>query len=385
MSWPNHPVALVVAACVFAGCRQGVAPSLVPNTPSSAALSPAATAAPTSAPTESGSTEPPAIDPIAARVQAAAGALAASRTGVSVYLRVGTEARTIVSGLASRNPAIEMTPDVRLQIASLSKAMTATIVMSLVEQGKVALDDPVDEFLPGLLAAGGSITVEQLLTHSSGLFNFVELDGWEWDDQDDTARELVALAEAHGPAFAPGEKAEYSNTGYVVLGIIIEKVTGKTLREALRTVIFEPAGMTGAGLGTRAIDGLVQARGYDDADVDVTTEHLDGAGAAGGVVATARDVGVFLDALFDGKLVKPATVADMATVHSMLFGSDSYGYGLDPATFSCQPLVGHTGALAGFLTNAWRTADGSRTVVVVVNDEPGFEEVLPILTAALCD
>ncbi len=383
MSPRLRSVTLLVAALVSAGCGQGVAPSLVPSVPT-APSTPTATASPTPAPTEAGPTEPPGIEAVTASVQAAADTLVATRTGVSVYLRVGSDVRTIVAGLASRDPRLDMTPDVRLQIASVSKVMTATIVMSLVEEGRLAVADPVEKFLPGLLTDGETITIEQLLTHASGLFNFVQLDEWDWHVQDYSAEEIVALAEHHGPAFPPGEKTEYSNTGYVVLGLIVEKVTGKTLRDALQTIVFEPVGMSGAGLGTGPMDGFVQARGYNNDDLDVTTEHLDGAGAAGGVVATARDVGLFLDALFDGKLVSAATVADMAAVHSMLFGTDSYGYGLDPATFSCKPFVGHTGDLHGFSTNAWRTVNGSRTVVVIVNDEPGFEEVLPILTAALC-
>jgi D-alanyl-D-alanine carboxypeptidase len=343
-----------------------------------------ATVATTATPAVAVPTPSAGIDAVSARVQAAADALVGTRTGISVYLRVGTDVRTIVAGLASRNPRLEMRPEVRLEVASVTKAMTATIVMSLVEQGALALDDSVDKWLPGLLADGREITVEQLLTHSSGLFNFVQLDAWDWLVQDYSAEEIVALAEHHGPAFRPGERAEYSNTGYVVLGLIVEAITGDSLRKAMQSLVFEPAGMTGADLGTRPMDGRVQARGYDTAGLDVTTEHLDGAAAAGGVVATARDVGAFLDALFDGKLVRAETVADMAAVHSLLRGTDPYGYGLSRGNLACVPTVGHAGELTGFSTNAWRTEDGSRTVVVVVNDEPTFEEVLPTLTAALC-
>lgn len=384
MSWRLQRVGLVVVILAVAACRQGAVPSLRFSNQSTTPSPPAATAATTPAPTEAAPTALASIDAIAARVQVAADALVGTRTGISVFLRVGADDRTVVAGLASRSPRLEMTPDVRFQIASVAKAMTATIVMSLVEKGDLALDDRVEKWVPGLLADGNEITVEQLLTHSSGLFNFVELDGWSWVEQDYSAEEIVALAEDHGPAFPPGERAEYSNTGYVVLGLIVEAVTGHALRDVMGSIVFEPAGMTGADLGTRPMDGLVQARGYNSDGLDVTTEHLDGTAAAAGVVATARDVGAFLDALFDGKLIGAATVADMATVHSRLRAKDPYGYGLSLAEFECAHLVGHAGELRGFWTNAWRTVDGSRTVVVVVNDEPRFEEVAPILSAALC-
>ena len=383
MSWSLRRVGLVASIVAVAACGQGAVPSLRPTSPSTTPSTSAATAATTS-PTEAEPTKPPGIDAIAARVQAAADALVVTRTGVSVFLRVGSDERTIVAGLANRSPRTEMTTEVRLEIASVTKVMTSTIVMALIEKGDLALDDRVEKWLPGLLADGTEITVEQLLTHSSGLFNFVQLDGWSWAEQDDSAEELVALAEDHGPAFAPGERAEYSNTGYVVLGLIVQAVTGDTLRKAMQSMVFVPAGMAGADLGTLSMDGHIQARGYDSGGLDVTTEHLDGAAAASGVVATARDVGAFLDALFDGKLVPAGTVADMAEVHSLLRGSDPYGYGLSRAEFECSALVGHGGELRGFSTNAWRLVDGTRTVVVVVNDEPRFEEVAPILSAALC-
>lgn len=329
-------------------------------------------------------TAPLDIDAIGARVQAAADTMVAIRTGISVFLRVGSHERTIVAGLASKSPDVPVAPDVRFQIASITKPMTATVVMSLVEAGTLSLDDPVETWLPGLLRDGKTITIAQLLSHQSGLFNFTQLDDWHWATQAYTAKQLVKLAEAHGRAFAPGARAEYSNTGYVVLGLIIRAATGGSLRDELQTVVFDPAGMASAGLGNAPIANFKQARGYADG-LERTTVSLDGAAAAGGVVATAEDVGHFLDALFEGQLLDRDTVANMAAVHSLLNGDDSYGYGLDPFDFGCGPVIGHLGSLPGFSTSAVRRVDGSRTAVIFVNDEPAWAEVVPLLTAALCD
>jgi D-alanyl-D-alanine carboxypeptidase len=324
------------------------------------------------------------IDAVGARVQAAATALAGKYPGISVYLRVGDQTTTLVAGVASRAPELAMTPAVRFEIASITKSMTATLVMRLVEQGTLSLGDRVSKWLPRVLVDGDEITIAMLLTHSSGLFNFTELGSWDWASQTLSATELVALAEKHGRAFAPGERAEYSNTNYVVLGLVVEAATRMSLRDAMRAAVFKPAGMSSARLGTKPVNGVQDARGYSG-DVDVTTSFLDGAAAAGGVVATAEDVGRFIDALFEGRLVSAETVADMASVHSQLEGSDGYGYGLDPFAFDCAPLVGHLGSLPGFSTSMWRRVDGTRTVVILINGEPSWEETVSVLTPAVCD
>ena len=105
----------------------------------------------------------------------------------------------------------------------------------------------------------------------------------------------------------------------------------------------------------------------------MTTAGLDGAAAAGGVQATAEDVGRFLDALFEGRLVEPDSVAEMAAVQRT------------SVNVECAPLIGHLGSLPGFTTNAWRRVDGTRTVVVLINDEASWDEVTRVLSAAVCD
>ena len=377
-------VALLVATLVVAGCGQAVAPTVPVSSSSQPLTSPAATVATSPAPTAADPTAAAGIDAITARVQGVADGLAGTSTGITVFLRVGTDERTVVAGLANRSPMLEMAPDVRLQIASATKPMTATAVMALVESGTLSLDDPVAKWLPDLLKDGDEITIEQLLTHSSGLANFTQLDGWSWADES-TATELVERAEAAGPAFEPGARAEYSNTGYVVLGLVIEAATGDSLRRAMRELVFRPASMASADLGTRPLLGFEQARGYMGG-VDVTSDSLDGLAAAGGVVATAEDVGHFLDSLMDGRLVDPELVADMAAEHSKLYGEDSYGFGLFLSSESCGPQIGHFGLLPGFAASAWRRGDGTRTVAVLINDETNWGDATNALgTAALCD
>lgn len=377
-------LALVVAIVVMAGCGRAAGPRVLPSGSFSPLPSPGATQTTAPTPTGAETTGAAGIDAIAARVQGFADAIASVGTGITVFVRVGADERIIVAGLASRSPGLAMAPDVRFQIASVSKPMTATVVMSLVESGTLSLDDPVSKWLPDLLDDGEKITVEHLLTHRSGLYNFTQLTSWSWTGPTYSATELVELAEANGRAFAPGQRAEYSNTGFVVLGLIIQAATGGSLRRALREVVFRPAGMASADLGSRPVTGFRQARGYSIGN-DVTYDSLDGLAAAGGVVATAEDVGHFLDALMEGRLVGVDSAANMIAVHSELDGDDSYGFGLDSFAFGCRPLIGHLGQLPGFASSAWRSVDGSRTVVVLVNDEPYPEGVDAVLSAVLCD
>ena len=207
MSWLPRRVALIVTVVVAAGCGQGVPPTLVPGsatTVPATALPPAPTAP---RPTEPSPTAAPAIDAVAARVQGVADTLDLTRTGIQ-RVPAGRAGRAdIVAGLASKSPRLVMTPDIRFQIASITKPMTATVVLSLVEKGTLSLDDTVAKWLPGLLKAGKTITIEQLLTHTSGLFNFTELDSWSWADQAYTANESSSsprrMAGRLPPARAP--------------------------------------------------------------------------------------------------------------------------------------------------------------------------------------
>ena len=142
-----------------------------------------------------------------------------------------------------------MRPDNHFKIASLTKTYTATVVLQLVGEGKLSLDDTVEQRLPGVVPNGGKITIRQLLNHTSGLADF-ESDprylkpylsgnfGYYW-----APRQLVRMGVSHKPLFAPGTRWSYSNTNYVVAQLIVEKVTGKTLGAELKRRIFQPLGL----------------------------------------------------------------------------------------------------------------------------------------------
>lgn len=191
-----------------------------------------------------------------------------------------------------------MTPDERFRIASITTSFVATVVLRLVGEGKLSLSDNVEKLLPGLVPHGDGITVRQLLNHTSGIYDY-EQDarlltsylngnlGYTW-----TPRRLVALAVSHRPLFKPGARWSYSNTNYVILGLIVEAVTKSKLAEQLSRRILQPLGLKATRLGANANMGSPAAHGYYRRQ-DVTRLNFSFAWAAGSMVSTAGDVAHF--------------------------------------------------------------------------------------------
>ncbi|MET0817346.1 MAG: serine hydrolase domain-containing protein, partial [Solirubrobacteraceae bacterium] len=169
----------------------------------------------------------------------------AGAPGAVVLVRRGTHTRRHVRGYADRETRRRMRASDRFRIGSLTKTFTATVVLQLAGEHKLSLDDSIEQWLPGLVPGGERITVRQLLNHTSGLFNYTDdgqvLDGMLSDRlRAWSPRELVVIATAHPPAFAPGTRWAYSNTGYIVLGLIAEAVDGRPLATQLETRILTP-------------------------------------------------------------------------------------------------------------------------------------------------
>ena len=224
-----------------------------------------------------------------------------------------------------------MRPDDRFRIASITKSFVATVVLQLVGEGKLSLSDTVEKFLPGLVPNGDKITVRQLLNHTSGLYDY-ESDprlfapylsgnlGYTW-----TPRRLVALAVSHGPLFRPGARWSYSNTNYVIAGLIIEAVTKDKLAGELSRRIIGPLGLKATRLGADQHMGSPAAHGYYKGQ-DVTGLNFSFAWGAGSMVSTAGEVARFFQALLGGKLLHPQQLKQMeATVTG---AAGNYGLGL---------------------------------------------------------
>jgi len=287
---------------------------------------------------------------------------------------------------------------------SVTKTFVATVVLQLVAEGKIRLDAPIERYLPGLIAGNGNdgtkITVRQLLQHTSGLYNytsdFAGVDPETLRHRGAVPEELVAMAMKHAPLFAPGTKWSYSNTNYIVAGMLVEKVTGQQLGGEIARRITRPLGLRGTYLPGHGDERLPapHAVGYtpiggklvDFSDLDATI-----AWAGGGLVTTPAELNTFFGALLGGRLLPAAQLAEMR--HGVPAGEINvpgavYGLGLASFPLPCGgEFSGHGGSINGFSTLSG-IATGGRTATVVTNLYPmpgtAMTDQVTALETALC-
>jgi D-alanyl-D-alanine carboxypeptidase len=312
----------------------------------------------------------------------------------------------------------------KFRIGSFTKPFVAAVVLQLVGEGRMSLEDTVDRWLPGVVTGNGNdgakITVRNLLQHTSGLTDYVGeipelfLEHEFADVRFRTHRpeRLVALAVRRPPRFQPGERWEYSNTGYVLAGMIVERVTGRTWQHEVRARVVEPLGLRDTSLpGTSPSLPQPHATAYerfpekgleaDPADprygraLDVTRYNPSWGGAAGEMISTTEDGNEFLKALIGGEVLRPAQLAEMTkTVRAPeldgAWAGARYGLGLMWIPNSCGGYWSHGGDIPGFKTRNGVTPDGERSVVVSINTdsmvaEPGAPESDQDVTKDLVD
>jgi D-alanyl-D-alanine carboxypeptidase len=266
------------------------------------------------------------------------GSLALSHEGQVVYSHAFGAAQ--VAGAAT-TPA---TPATRYRVGSVTKVFTATLIFQLIEEKKLTLATPLATFFPQLPNAG-TITIDQLLSHHSGLHSFTSDPAYPgYLAQPKTQAELLAIIAKTTPDFAPGTKAAYSNSGYVVLGYIVEKLTRMPYAQAVQKRIVARAGLRSTYYGGKIKPQNQEASSYRQASgwqPDTETD-MSIPGGAGAVVSTPADLARFLEGLFDGRLVSAASLAAMQEVR------DGYGRGLFTAPFEGQKFYWHNGAIDGF-------------------------------------
>jgi D-alanyl-D-alanine carboxypeptidase len=297
--------------------------------------------------------------------------------GALVLVRTPSGTEHAVTGVARRRPRVPLAIGDRFRVASLTKTFVATVVLQLADEGRLRLDDPVDRWLPGLLPHGDAITIRQLLDHTSGLFDYL-------DDRRfvraliakpgrfRAPRTLVGIATRHAPLFAPGRGWHYSNTNYIVLGLVIEAVTRSSVAVQLEQRIFEPLHLARTSFPTTAAIGGPHAHGYISfASVprlhslyDATAvESPSVAWTAGAIVSTAEDVTSFYAALVGGRLLPPPLLREMETPAP----GSSYGLGLQQVETSCGRVYGHIGAGVGYRTVVYARPDGDHVAVAMIN------------------
>ncbi|HEV8559393.1 MAG TPA: serine hydrolase domain-containing protein [Actinophytocola sp.] len=315
---------------------------------------------------------------------------------------------TLTSGTAELGTGRPMVSGTgRFRIASVTKPFTAVAVLRLVAGHRVALDEPIETYLPGVVRGTGEgagidghdITVRQLLQHTSGLPNYTN-----YLDRSDPLRrvepiELVRLALSHRPDFAPGQGWRYTNTGFIVAGMLVERLTGKDIGTAVTDLVIRPAGLRDTywpPAGETGIRGP-HAHNYmlNPADpqgplVDFTEFEPSLAGAAGAMVSTPPDLNRFWRELLGGHLLPDRMLAEMQnTVPAPDFGPGvAYGLGLFQFPLTCGGYAwGHAGGIPGGVSNVSARDNSGREVTVYMTASTGAQatnRLVHIFDLALC-
>lgn len=293
----------------------------------------------------------------------------------------GTSYR-VVSGKANTAARTRMDTGRRFRVGSVSKTFTSVVVLQLVAEGRIELDAPAADYLPEPLP-DDTITVRHLLSHRSGLYDYSNdlfyrtVPGFEAvRNKVFTYQELIDLSTAHALNNEPGAAYSYSNTNFVVLGQLIEHVTGVPVAAHYQQRIFTPLGLRNTSYVHPAttIAGSY-AHGYLRPDnttlplVDSTGQTVSWAQSAGAVISNAEDPNRYMSALVQGRLVSGELLAEMMRMTPVTAdGSQLYGLGLRARKLSCGVTVyGHTGTMQGYYTYAFTTPDGERSMTSMAN------------------
>jgi len=294
-------------------------------------------------------------------------------------------------GLANLEHQVPMTPDMPFCLASLTKPVTATAVLMLVEAGRLALTDSLTHLLPDYPSGKAPITVEHLLTHTSGIHEFSEIpEWWAVHRQDVSLDQLIDLFKDHPHPFAPGTQWSYCNSGYILLGAIIEKVSGKSYRDFLADHIFSPLGMVHTCYEPtpgRVIPHMVSGyTGTPDAYLHAELFSNSHFYAAGGLVSTVDDLARFCTALRSGKLLKAETLRRMWTPARLPDGAQTrYGCGWWVSTCRGRPVMEHYGIRPGYANQLLVLPDDDILAIVLSNNDGKLNqtEQLAVEMAAL--
>ena len=280
-------------------------------------------------------------------------------------------------GLADVHARTAITPDTVFRMGSITKQFTASVIMQLVQEGRIGLDDPLSRFFPDYPQPGAGATVRQLLSHTGGVQSYTAIPGFMRDDANTsrayTTAEMIALFRDMPSPTRPGEAWNYNNSGYVLLGAIIEQVTGKAWHEAVTERIARPLGLTTIryGVGEERIPGM--ARGYTVGDNGVQLArpiHMSVPHAAGALTGNVRDLATWAQALHHGRVVSAQSYAQMTQAASLPEGrTHPYGFGLNLGDVRGRPAVGHGGGIFGFGTSSTYVPSEDLFVAVFTNSD----------------
>jgi CubicO group peptidase (beta-lactamase class C family) len=308
------------------------------------------------------------IDPVAAQVLADRGVPSAS----IAVIEHGKLVYTHAYGLAHLDPAVPATPDMRYSIGSISKQFTAAAILLLQQQGKLSLNDPVGKYVPGL-TRGDEVTIRQILSHTSGYQDY-----WPEDYlmipmmQPESAQQILDTWAKKPLDFEPGTQWQYSNTNYVIAGLIVEKVSGQRLMDFLDEHIFHPLGMRSVWNSDEAKLTSTDATAYIRAALGpLRPAPKEGRGwmfAAGELAMTPHDLALWDLSLINQSILSPESYKTMFTEIKTKDGKGThYGLGVDVQDESGHRVIAHSGEVTGFVADNVVLPDDGIAVVVLTN------------------
>lgn len=276
-------------------------------------------------------------------------------------------------GLADVENRVPVTDSTVFEIGSISKQFVSAAALLLVQDGRLGLDDPIHRHLADLPGEWLGVTVRQLLTHTSGIPDYEEIQTYEAYRFRFTPEQIIRVAHSRPMDFAPGQGYYYSNTGYFLLSMIVERIEGRPLGEVLHDRIFAPLGM----LQTRMADPediiMHRSRGYwiDRMNVHLMnrdpTQNSSTLGA-GGLLSSVHDMAKWDAALYGNTLLSDASKSAMWTSVVLPNGTDTgYGFGWVTRPFRGRPSVSHTGQVAGFVSSFTRLPEDDVAIIVFTN------------------
>ncbi|MET9466012.1 serine hydrolase domain-containing protein [Streptomyces sp. NPDC006544] len=367
-------------ACVAAAAASVLlAPAAAGSAYGATAPPPSASAAP-SAPSPSpgtGSDFPRLTPAVAAQLDAAVRQVMRETgvPGVTVGLWAPGKGSYVKSfGVADKATGAPMKPDLHMRIGSETKTFTVTALLQLVDQGKIGLDDPIGTYITGV-PNGDRITLRQLAGMRSGLFNYSEDPGFIKRYQADpsqafTPQQLLAYSFKNPVQFQPGAEFDYSNTNLILLGLVIEKITGRPLHEVIQKDVVEPAGLHHTLFPTSPEIPDPHAQGYTNQTasgrtVDSTGWNPSWGWAAGEMISDLQDLRSWAHTLATGTLLKPATQAERLKTTPMNLPGDGYGLGI----FNVQGWIGHNGSIPGYEVLPVYLPEARATMVILLNTD----------------
>jgi D-alanyl-D-alanine carboxypeptidase len=301
--------------------------------------------------------------------------------GVSVGVWVPGRGSWVRSfGVANRSTRARMRSDLHVRIASITKTFVATAVLQLVDRGRLRLEDRLDKFVKGI-PNGDEITIREVLGMTAGIYDYTMDDGFTRRfDRNRLAswspKQAIAIVKKHGPDFSPGERVSYSDSNYILLGLIIEKLTRRPVEKVIKTQILDRLGMKQTSFPTTPRIPRPFARGYFAGHNgkgplrDFTAINPNLAWTAGAMISTLRDLRTWARALATGRLLKEPTHRAQVSFRQIPNPGLYVGYGL--GAFNIAGFVGHNGAIFGFNSAMFYLPRARATFVVTLNKSTNF-------------